>query len=328
MSKGINPLTDREIIFVISPLKKGEWLMVYQQDVKDAYAALNRTRNLAMIVLLLGGIAITVMAYFMSRRMARKIERADVDKDMMNEQVIEAGKLASVGELAAGIAHEINNPVAIMVEEAGWVLDLLDEGLDKDDNEREVQRALGQIRNQGTRCKEITHKLLSFARKIDPTVELLCLNDLIREMVEFCEQRAKYANVHVEMSLVDCVAEVEASASELQQVFLNLINNAIDSMDPGGGELDVMTRTENGYVVVSVSDTGCGIPQANLSRIFDPFFTTKPVGKGTGLGLSIIYGIINKMDGEISVKSVVDQGTTFIVKLPVAKSAEIQSGEA
>ena len=313
-----NPVTDRETIFVTSPLKNGEWLMIYQQDVKDAFATLNRTRNLAMIVLLLGGIGITVMAYFMARRMARKVEKADVAKDMMNEQVIEAGKLASVGELAAGIAHEINNPVAIMVEEAGWVLDLLDEGLEKDDNEREVQRALTQIRTQGARCKEITHKLLSFARKIDPTVERLCLNDLIREMVDFCEQRARYANVHIETSLVECVAEVEASASELQQVFLNLINNAIDAMDPGGGELDIMTRTEGDFVVATVSDTGCGIPQANLSRIFDPFFTTKPVGKGTGLGLSIIYGIIHKMDGEITVKSIVDEGTTFTVRLPIA----------
>jgi len=265
---------------------------------------------------LLGGLAIGVMAYLMSRRMARKVQEADVEKDMMNEQVIEAGKLASVGELAAGIAHEINNPVAIMVEEAGWVQDLLDEGLEKDDNEREVQRALTQIRNQGARCREITHKLLSFARKIDPTTEHICLNEMIREMAEFCEQRAKYANVRIETSLADSIAQVDGSSSEMQQVLLNLINNAIDAMDPGGGNLDIMTRMEDGKVVCSIADTGMGIPQANLSRIFDPFFTTKPVGKGTGLGLSIIYGIINKMGGEISVKSVVDHGTTFILRLP------------
>jgi len=294
--------------------------MVYQQEAADAYSALNQTRNLAMVVLLLGGIGITVMAYLMSRRMARKVESADLEKEMMNEQVIEAGKLASVGELAAGIAHEINNPVAIMVEEAGWIQDLLDEGLDKDDNERETQRALAQIRSQGVRCREITHKLLSFARKIDPTVEQVSLNEMIRDMAEFCEQRAKYANVIIETSLADGLPELEASSSELQQVFLNLINNAIDAMDPGGGNLDIISRQEDGRVVVSISDTGCGIPQANLSRIFDPFFTTKPVGKGTGLGLSIIYGIINKMDGEISVKSVVDQGTTFSIRLPSAAS--------
>jgi two-component system NtrC family sensor kinase len=224
-----------------------------------------------------------------------------------------------VGELAAGIAHEINNPVAIMVEEAGWIQDLLDEGLEVDDNHREVQRALTQIRTQGSRCKDITHKLLSFARKIDPTVKRVNLNELIEEMAALCEQRAKFANVRIETSLADNIPEVAASPSELQQVLLNLINNAIDAMEPGGGLLDIITRRDSVHVVVSISDTGCGIPKANLSRIFDPFFTTKPVGKGTGLGLSIIYGIVNKMGGEISVKSALDRGTVFIIRLPSAE---------
>ena len=207
--------------------------------------------------------------------MARKVEVSDLEKDMMNEQVIEAGKLASVGELAAGIAHEINNPVAIMVEEAGWIQDLFDEVLDKFDNKHEIQRALTQIRSQGTRCKDITHKLLSFARKIDPTIKRVALNGLVQEMVLLCEQRAKFANVHIKTNLSDSIQDVAASPSELQQVFLNLINNAIDAMDPGGGELNITTRMDNGVVLVSIADTGCGIPKANLSRIFDPFFTTK-----------------------------------------------------
>ncbi len=144
----------------------------------------------------------------------------------------------------------------------------------------------------------------------------LCVNELIREMAKFCEQRAKYASVRIETSLADSVPEVEASSSEMQQVLLNLINNAIDAMDPGGGQLDIMSRVDADNVIVSIADTGCGIPKANLPRIFDPFFTTKPVGKGTGLGLSIIYGIINKMGGEISVRSVVDKGTVFTIRLP------------
>jgi two-component system NtrC family sensor kinase len=319
-----NPSTGRETIFVTSPIKSGDWLMVYQQDVADAFSELDQTRNLAAVVVLLGGIGIAVMAYLMSRRMARKVEMSDLEKDMMNEQVIEAGKLASVGELAAGIAHEINNPVAIMVEEAGWIQDLLDEGLEVDDNHREVQRALTQIRTQGTRCKDITHKLLSFARKIDPTIKHVDLNDLILEMTALCEQRAKFANVRVETSLAGNIPEVAASPSELQQVLLNLINNAIDAMEPGGGLLDIITRVENGHVVVSIADTGCGIPKANLGRIFDPFFTTKPVGKGTGLGLSIIYGIVNKMGGEISVKSALDKGTVFIIRLPSAEVSALR----
>ncbi|OIQ50768.1 Wide host range VirA protein [Pseudodesulfovibrio hydrargyri] len=315
-----NPATGRETIFVTSPIKGGDWLMVYQQDTADAFATLNRSRDLAIGILFLGGLAITVMAFLMSRRMARKVERADAAKEILNEQVIEAGKLASVGELAAGIAHEINNPVAIMVEEAGWIQDLLEEGLSRDDNEREVQRALNQIRTQGGRCKEITHKLLSFARKIDPTVMSFDLNELVREIAELSGQRAKYANVVIETSLGDNIAPIEASPSEMQQVFLNLVNNAIDAMDPGGGDLDIITRQEGDTVLALVSDTGSGIPEANLSRIFDPFFTTKPVGKGTGLGLSIIYGIINKLGGTITVDSAVGRGTTFTISLPAGKN--------
>jgi two-component system NtrC family sensor kinase len=314
-----NPATGRETIFVTSRIKGGDWLMVYQQDTADAFATLNRSRDLAIGILLLGGLAITVMAFLMSRRMARKVERADAAKEILNEQVIEAGKLASVGELAAGIAHEINNPVAIMVEEAGWIQDLLEEGLSRDDNEREVQRALNQIRTQGGRCKEITHKLLSFARKIDPTVMSFDLNELVREIAELSGQRAKYANVVIETSLGDNIAPIEASPSEMQQVFLNLVNNAIDAMDPGGGDLDIITRQEGDTVVAQVTDTGSGIPEANLSRIFDPFFTTKPVGKGTGLGLSIIYGIINKLGGTISVDSAVGRGTAFTISLPAGR---------
>ncbi|WFS63266.1 ATP-binding protein [Pseudodesulfovibrio thermohalotolerans] len=323
-----NPATGRETIFVTSQIKGGDWLMVYQQDAADAFATLNRSRDLAILILFIGGVAISVMASLMSRRMARKVARADAAKDIMNEQFIEAGKLASVGELAAGIAHEINNPVAIMVEEAGWTQDLLEEGLDKDDNDREVQRALNQIRTQGARCKEITHKLLSFARKIDPTVMSVDLNELIREIAELSSQRAKYANVVIETSLGDNIAPIKASPSEMQQVFLNLVNNAIDAMDPGGGSLDISTRQEGDTVLALVSDTGSGIPEANLSRIFDPFFTTKPVGKGTGLGLSIIYGIINKMGGNISVDSAVGRGTTFTLRLPSGAAGGADESEA
>ncbi|AMK12637.1 MAG: ATP-binding protein [Pseudodesulfovibrio sp.] len=323
-----NPATGLETIFVTSPIKGGDWLMVYQQDTADAFATLNRSRNLAIFILFIGGVAITAMAVLTSRRMARKVQKADAAKDIMNDQVIEAGKLASVGELAAGIAHEINNPVAIMVEEAGWIQDLLEEGLSKSDNEREVQRALNQIRTQGARCKEITHKLLSFARKIDPTVMSFDLNELVLEIVELSQQRAKYANVIIETSLGDGIAPVKASPSEMQQVFLNLVNNAIDAMDSGGGDLDVITRQEGDVVAISISDTGCGIPQANLSRIFDPFFTTKPVGKGTGLGLSIIYGIINKMGGTISVSSAVGEGTTFTIRLPAGRVDDTDTEEA
>jgi two-component system NtrC family sensor kinase len=306
-------------LYVMASLKGGEWILVYQQDMRDAFAALYRSRNLAIIFFLFGTSAIAVAALLLSRRMVRRIEAADREKEMMNEQVIEAGKLASVGELAAGIAHEINNPVAVMVEEAGWIEDLLDEP-DAGDAEhmQELRRALKQIRTQGARCKEITHKLLSFARKTDPKVREVQLNELLEEIVGLSEQSARYANVKLKMNLEPDLPTVNVSPSEMQQVFLNLINNAIDAIGTKGGEVEVTSRTDGNHVIVDVADNGQGIPKANLARIFDPFFTTKPVGKGTGLGLSICYGIIKKSGGVLSVNSAVGLGTTFHVRIPRA----------
>jgi len=311
-------------IYLMTPLKNGEWMLVYQQEVGDAMWELYRARRIAVTIILLGGLAIIFTAFIISKRLVDHIAKAEREKEMMNEQVIEAGKLASVGELAAGIAHEINNPVAIMVEEAGWIEDLLaEEDLRESENAEEFHRALKQIKTQGVRCKEITHKLLSFARKTDPKLKMLSLNDLITEVVGLSEQSARYSNVKIEMNLTQDLPVISVSPSEMQQVLLNLINNAIDAMDKGG-KIEVTTRSDGRYVVVDVADTGHGIPQANLQRIFDPFYTTKPVGKGTGLGLSICYGIVKKMGGEISVNSAVGLGTTFHVMIPTSEVARAE----
>ncbi len=304
-------------IYVLAPLRNGEWFLVFQQEASDAYAVVERARWLSIIILVAGGLAVGVVSVLLARRMVKKIKESDQQKEMMNEQVIEAGKLASLGELAAGIAHEINNPVAIMVEEAGWMEDLLkDEQQGQLENAEEFVRALNQIKIQGRRCKEITHKLLSFARKTDPTVKNVNLNELIEDVVALSEQRAKYTGVKINLHLSDDIPTVNVSPSEIQQVMLNLINNALDAMEKTGGVIDITSRVNGRFVVVDVADNGPGIAKANLTRIFDPFYTTKPVGKGTGLGLSICYGIIKKMGGDITVNSAKGVGATFHVHIP------------
>jgi two-component system NtrC family sensor kinase len=307
-------------IYVAASLKDGDWLLVYQQRASDAFSDFRRTLRLALIIMLLGGLGIITMAFILSGRMVSRIARADREKQMMNKQVVETGKLASVGELAAGIAHEINNPVAIMVEEAGWIEDILeDEEFQKSENLDEFIRALEQIRTQGRRCKEITHKLLHFARKTDSRIQEVQVNDLIEELVALSAQKAKYSNVTINTVLQKELPPLQVSETEIQQVFLNLINNALDAMERKGGVIDVTTLMEGDHIAVQVADNGPGIPEANLARIFDPFFTTKPVGKGTGLGLSICYGIIKKMGGEIDVHSVMGVGATFRVLIPLPK---------
>lgn len=313
---------DKKILIVAAFLKNNDWLLIFQQDDDDAFARLNRTRKIAALIFILGALSIIAVTLLVSRKMARRIARVTSEKDMMNQQIIETGKLASIGELAAGIAHEINNPVAIMVEEAGWIQDLLSEGIDKEGNLEEFTRALKQIENQGRRCKEITHKLLSFARKTDSRIQAVQLNDLIAEVVDLSSQKSRYANVEVHTNFDSDLPDIQASTTEMQQVLLNLVNNALDAMEKKGGRLDIATESRGDQIAVTVEDTGPGIPASNLARLFDPFFTTKPVGKGTGLGLSICYGIIHKMGGKIEVESTVGVGTTFRIILPINNRLE------
>jgi two-component system NtrC family sensor kinase len=301
-------------IYITASIKNGDWLLIFQQRRADAFADLNKTFMITTALMFLGLVGIVVMAFTLSRTIVQRVAKADLEKQMMSKKVVETGKLASVGELAAGIAHEINNPVAIMVEEAGWMGDLLEEeAFENSGNRGEFERAIAQIKAQGKRCKEITHKLLSFARKTDATVQEVDINGLIEELVALSYQRAKYARVEIRTDLQPNLPFLKASTSELQQVFFNLINNAIDAMDPEGGTLVLSSRRKENTLVMAVSDTGKGIPEANLDRIFDPFFTTKPVGKGTGLGLSICYGIVDKMGGKLEVESAVGAGSTFLI---------------
>ncbi len=238
--------------------------------------------------------------------------REEREKELTGARA-EAEKLASVGELATGIAHEINNPIAVMMEKAGWIEDLLSE--DNPDLE-EIKRSLRQISMQGARCKEITHKLLGFGGKLDPVLREVRVNEMISGLLREFDKRSKFDNIRVNTSLSPDKPLIFASPSELRQVFSNLINNAIDALQPDGGAIGIETRLEGEQVAVSFTDTGHGIPEVALARIFEPFFTTRPVGKGTGLGLSICHGLVQRMGGSISVRSTVGSGTTFMVLLP------------
>ncbi|MBR9982275.1 MAG: two-component sensor histidine kinase, partial [Desulfatitalea sp.] len=281
-----------KFIIVAAFLKNNQWMLIFQQETADAFEKLKGTQAVAGMIAFVGAVAIIAVAFIVAGRMVKRMARLDFEKEMMNQQVIETGKLASVGELAAGIAHEINNPVAIMVEEAGWIQDLMQEGISKEGNLEEFKRALQQIETQGRRCKEITHKLLSFARKTDSRIQTLELNELITEVVDLLSQKSRYANVEVQVELAQDLPLIQASTTEMQQVLMNILHNAVDAMEKSGGKIVVRSQAETDHIRLSISDNGPGIPASNLGRLFDPFFTTKPVGKGTGLGLSICYGII------------------------------------
>jgi len=304
-------------LYLMTRLKDGQWVLGYAQATDEAFSEMLVARRTAIAVFVIGTLGIILGAVILSRRMVNRIAEVVHEKQVINEQLVEAGKLASLGEMAAGIAHEINNPVGIMVEEAGWMQDLLEDENLNEENLSEFKRSLHKIGTQGRRCKEITHKLLSFARKTDPTAKTSQLNDLIKEVVGLSEQRARYSNVKIGTDLQDDLPTIHVSPSEMQQVLLNMMNNSMDALGNKGGTVHITSRQDGAFVVVDVADNGSGIPQEHLTKIFEPFFTTKPVGKGTGLGLSICYGILKKLGGDIRVDSEVGQGTTFHIFVPL-----------
>jgi two-component system NtrC family sensor kinase len=257
------------------------------------------------------------LAVWGSARLSRRLAAVDRDRAALDDKVVETGKLASIGLLAAGVAHEINNPLAIMIEEAGWIEDLLgDPEPAGAKNLAELKRAAAQIKAQGQRCRGITHELLSFARKSDDRSVAVDLADLVRRVVRLLEQKRRYTAIRIETDLSPATPAVTGAPQELEQVLFNLVGNALDAVDPDSGQVTIRTGARDGRAMIEIVDNGSGIEAANLPRIFDPFFTTKPAGQGVGLGLSICFGIVRRLGGTIEVASRPGRGTTFTVTLP------------
>jgi two-component system NtrC family sensor kinase len=229
----------------------------------------------------------------------------------MMTRIAQAEKMASLGQLAAGVAHEINNPLTGILLYANLVL----EGMDEGDFWREDLR---YIVEDAHRCREIVKNLLAYSRQTNPNREVLQLNDLVCRSLALIRDQRLFMRVRVTKELSDETIMIHADENQLCQVVINLVMNAIDAMDRAGTlTLRTYRNMDHEKAYLEISDTGCGIPLENLSRIFDPFFTTKERGKGTGLGLSTVYGIVKDNDGSVSVKETGKQGTTFIVELPL-----------
>jgi two-component system NtrC family sensor kinase len=293
------------------------------QSIEVAEAYLNRARVVSFGVMFAAVGFIVFRASRLSRRMAQRIAQTDQEKQRLNEQMFQTAKLASIGELAAGTAHEINNPLAVIIEEAGWMSDLLqEEELQQTESYQEFKRSLEQIRIQGQRCKEITQKMLSFARKQDSDAGLVRINTLLEDLLAVVERRAQKRGIGLVSNIQADLPQVHISYSELQQVLFNLINNAFDAMDPEGGELNIQVGCEQSEIVVQIRDTGQGMEPEQLERVFDPFYSTKPAGKGTGLGLSICYGLVRKWGGRIQADSRPGEGARVWFTIPLSLAGQ------
>ncbi|MCL5745892.1 MAG: ATP-binding protein, partial [Acidobacteria bacterium] len=235
------------------------------------------------------------------------------EREELERRLVQADKLSSIGLLAAGVAHEVNTPLAVISTYA----QTLAKQISGDDQK---SRLLEKIAKQTFRASEIVNSLLNFSRVSPTSFDEVDANRIIRETLPLIEHQMEKAGIKLQLDLEEQLPPVRANSGKLQQVFLNLFLNAKDAME-SGGTLRVSTRADGQVARIVVSDTGHGILPENLTRIFDPFFTTKAGRKGTGLGLSVTYGIVREHGGTIEVESQPGEGTRFHLEFPLARKA-------
>lgn len=317
-----------DYFFATTWLKGKEWLLVVRQETRDAFKDLRQAGALILLIGLLGGGTIIAMAFFLTGKIVERMVKTDMEKDQLQEQLIRASRLAELGEMAAGFAHEINNPLQIIRSEHSLVNmileDLNEKGkVDAPEEMAELHDSINQIGLQVQRCSEITHSILKFGRKAEAAPKNVDLKEFIPSIVQMISNKAVVNGVNIQLDIANDTPSVFGDSGQLQQVLINLLNNALDAIyekhGVRGGELLISSGSADQQTVwISVKDNGCGIDITDQKKIFSPFYTTKPIGKGTGLGLSVCYGIINAMGGSMEVASEKGIGTTFTVKLPIS----------
>jgi two-component system NtrC family sensor kinase len=243
----------------------------------------------------------------------QELEQANVKLRETNEQLVRTEKLASLGELVAGVAHELNNKLLPVLAYSQL--------LKEQDFSDDVLRYIDTIEKSAAGASAVVSSLLNFARPSSSRRNSVNLNDTMRDTLALLDYRINASSIDVDVQFDENLPKTMVDEKQISQVFLNLVNNAFQAMDKDGGTLAIRSVHEADRIYFTVSDTGCGIPEENLSKIFDPFFSTKGSG-GTGLGLSVSYGLISAHGGEIGIDSTVNEGTTFTIQLPVRRASE------
>jgi len=296
---------------VVQSTASSRMIELFTKDVGTLY--------LIIILVIIGSIANSII----TSSVVNRVQEAEQRREAAIAETEHTSKLASIGRLAAGIAHEINNPLAVINEKAGLMKDIL-QLIGDFPNKEKFLSIVFSITDSVDRCRTITQRLLGFARRMDVSVEIIDMNETIKEVIGFLDKEILYRNVRLDMNLSENLPKIESDRGLLQQVFLNIANNAIDALKDGGTLAIATGKKDEDTLQVIIGDNGHGIPKEVLKHIFEPFFTTKEKGKGTGLGLSISYGIMQKLGGTILVESEVDKGSTFTVEVPVKASIDLR----
>lgn len=312
-------------LYAVARLSAKPWLVVVRQERRDAFAALYSAMVISLVILVCGVAVLVITAFFTTERISRRITELVREKETLGNQLVRAVQLAEIGEMAAGFAHEINNPLQIVKSEYALIKILISDlsaKTGRSDAFREIRDSLEQIRGQVDRCTRITRAILKFGRNAETDLAPLDPAKAIPEVLDLVAQKAKVSGIAMETVISDTPPGFMGNQSRFQQVLLNLLNNAMDAVAERhgghGGHIKITAAKDGdgGRLKIQVHDNGVGIHPEHMEKIFSPFFTTKAVGRGTGLGLSVCFGIIEEFGGTMHANSRLDRGTVFTICLP------------
>jgi two-component system NtrC family sensor kinase len=305
----------RPILLSYCYLAGSDFVLVAVKQNVNPFQSWFMLRTDILVILCVSILVIYIVAARTVGTLIGRLQTSDKEREQAMLQMEHSQKLSSIGRLAAGVAHEINNPLAIINEKAGLLSDILE--MEKEFPRREhFDNNLKAISGAVARCRDITHRMLGFARRMDVKIEELDVNAVLGETLLFLGQEAQHRHIAIIQDLADGLPKIACDRGQLQQVFLNVLNNALAAVDDGGETRIRSALHDKDAVAISIADNGIGMDEETKKHIFEPFFTTKKE-QGTGLGMSIIYGIVKRHGGEIQVDSEVGKGTTVTIILPV-----------
>ena len=306
----------RRLLTAFAWMTNKDWLLVIDGDPNEPATSLRGALQLELAVLFAVSILVGGAVVYHTRQLVKRLEEEDRNRVSVEAQLAHSARLVSLGRMAAGVAHEINNPLAAIGEMAGLMEDLIDEEFIANAEHGELFRDnVGKIQRQVDRTRGITHRMLGFARRMEPHQDTFDANDVVDEALSFIEREASFRGVQLVRQLDPDLPPIRSDRAQLQQVILNLANNALDAVTDGGS-IRVTSRADDDSIVLTVEDDGRGIPAEHREKVFDPFFTTKAPGEGTGLGLSVSHTIMMGLQGSLTFDSTPGKGTVFEVRLP------------